>query len=97
MEEPARIDELLTSRKQLLADMESSTLLLLRDNLTERVADSTIEFKTAPQPSFNKNFEVLAADVISMGERGYKELPDITQPCPSGATRISSTKQDIRI
>ncbi len=71
MEEPSTIDNLVTSRNQLLADLAGRTLFLMRDTLIERAVDSTINFATAPQPSFNKNFEVLAADVVSMGERGY--------------------------
>ncbi|MFR9622829.1 MAG: transcription-repair coupling factor [Rikenellaceae bacterium] len=71
MEEPSTIDQLVTSRNQLLSDMAGRTLFLMRDTLLERQVDSIISFNTSPQPSFNKNFEVLAADVISMGERGY--------------------------
>ncbi len=71
MDEPSAINLKVTSRNQLLADLEGRTLFMLRDTLPERKATNTIEFKTAPQPSFNKNFEVLAADVISTGDRGY--------------------------
>ncbi|MBO5813950.1 MAG: transcription-repair coupling factor, partial [Alistipes sp.] len=34
-------------------------------------ADAVIEFKTTPQPSFNKNFEILADDIIEHSEQGY--------------------------
>ncbi|MFI3248092.1 MAG: transcription-repair coupling factor [Rikenellaceae bacterium] len=71
MEEPSTIDLKVTSRKQLLEDLEGRTLFMLRDTLPERRVTNIIEFNTSPQPSFNKNFEVLAADVISMGDRGY--------------------------
>ncbi len=71
MEDPSLIDLQATSRKQLLEDMKGSRLFMLRDSLAERKAEFTIEFKTQPQPSFNKNFEVLASDIISSGERGY--------------------------
>ncbi len=71
MDDPTTIDLKVTSRKQLLEDLDGRRLFLLRDNLPERKATNIIEFKTTPQPSFNKNFEVLAADVISMGDRGY--------------------------
>ncbi|MFI3259883.1 MAG: transcription-repair coupling factor [Rikenellaceae bacterium] len=72
MDDPTTIDLKVTSRLQLLNDLEGRTLFLLRDTLSERKCDSVIEFNTSPQPSFNKNFEVLAGDIISMGERGYK-------------------------
>ena len=72
MEEPAEIDSHLVSRKVLLQDMAGMRLFELRDSLKERPADATIAFRTAPQPKFNKNFELLADDIISNGQRGYK-------------------------
>ena len=72
MEEPSKIDELLTSRNGLLRDLAQRRMLLLRDNLKERVADAKIEFKTAPQPKFNKNFELLADDIADSYQKGYK-------------------------
>ncbi len=72
MEEPSKIDTLLTSRNSLLADMEECRLCLLRDNLKERVADVEVKFSTSPQPKFNKNFEVLADDLSDAMLRGYK-------------------------
>ena len=72
MEQPETIDELLTSRNGLLADMAPCRLFLLRDNLAERPAAATIRFSTAPQPMFNKNFEMLADDMIRNSLRGYE-------------------------
>ena len=72
MEEPSKIDELLTSRNGLLRDLAQRRMLLLRDNLKERVAEAKIEFKTAPQPKFNKNFELLADDIADSSQKGYK-------------------------
>ena len=72
MEEPSKIDTLLTSRNGLLSDMESQRMILLRDNLKERVADVAIKFSTSPQPKFNKNFEVLADDIADNSLKGYK-------------------------
>ncbi|MFI3269262.1 MAG: transcription-repair coupling factor [Rikenellaceae bacterium] len=73
-DDTSTIDLKVTSRNQLLGDLTGRRLFLLRDTLPERKADHTIEFKTQPQPSFNKNYEVLAGDVISMGERGYNSF-----------------------
>ena len=72
MEEPSKIDTLLTSRNGLLRDMERCRICLLRDNLKERVADAVAKFRTAPQPQFNKNFEVLADDLSDAALKGYK-------------------------
>ena len=72
LEEPSTIDTLLTSRNGLLADMEQQRMMLLRDNLKERIADVTIKFATTPQPKFNKNFEMLADDIADNAIKGYK-------------------------
>ena len=52
--------------------MEHQRLILLRDNLKERIADVVISFSTSPQPKFNKNFEVLADDIADNSLKGYK-------------------------
>ena len=72
MEHPERIDSLLTSRNGLLEDLLPNRLFLLRDNLRERPATHTVAFSTAAQPKFNKNFEVLADDMIRNALRGYE-------------------------
>ncbi len=72
MEEPSKIDTLLTSRNGLLQDMAESRMCLLRDNLKERVADVTITFATTPQPKFNKKFDILADDMEDSALKGYK-------------------------
>ena len=71
LEEPETIDGLLTSRNGLLADMAAGRMFLLRDNLRERPAAATVRFATSPQPAFNKNFEMLADDLIRNEMRGY--------------------------
>lgn len=71
MEQPEQIDRLLTSRNGLLADLADSRLFVLRDNLRERPASVSVRFSTAPQPKFNKNFEMLADDMIRNALRGY--------------------------
>ena len=72
LEDPAQIDRLLTSRNGLLSDIGGSRLLMLRDNLKERPADAEVLFSTTPQPAFNKNFVLLADDMIRNGLRGYE-------------------------
>ncbi len=62
----------LTSRHSLLEDWGNSNLLLLKDNMRERKADCEVVFDTSPQPSFNRNFEMLADDIRWNSERGYR-------------------------
>ncbi len=71
LEDPTSIDRLVTSRIGLLNDLETCRLILLRDNLAERPATAKITFSTQPQPKFNKNFELLADDMIRNALRGY--------------------------
>ena len=71
MERPEEIDSLLTSRNGLLADLVGCRIFALRDNLPERPAEASVKFSTAPQPKFNKNFEMLADDMIRNALRGY--------------------------
>ena len=72
MEEPSKIDTLLTSRNGLLQDMAECRMCLLRDNLKERVADVVITFAATPQPKFNKKFDILADDMEDSALKGYK-------------------------
>ena len=72
LEDPAQIDLLMTSRNGLLEDLRENRLLVLRDNLKERPADQSVRFQTAPQPKFNKNFELLADDMIRNALAGYQ-------------------------
>ena len=60
-----------TSRQMLLKDLESSCIVLLKDNIRERAATLRLEFDTTPQPAFNRNFEMLADDIRWNRERGY--------------------------
>lgn len=96
MEEPAEIDSHLVSRKVLLQDMAGMRLFELRDSLKERPADATIAFRTAPQPKFNKNFELLADDIISNGQRGYKTYILSETGRSSNGWRTFSTSRDVR-
>ncbi|MCM1151797.1 MAG: transcription-repair coupling factor [Alistipes sp.] len=72
LERPETIDALMTSRNGLLADLAPNRIFTLRDNLPERPATAAVRFATAPQPKFNKNFEMLADDMIRNALRGYE-------------------------
>ena len=71
LDEPSRIDTMVTSRKAFLADTQDETMVVLVDNLPERPAGVSIDFETAPQPQFNKQFELLAANIQTAGDNGY--------------------------
>ena len=71
LDDPASIDRHLTSRFGLLTDLADNRLFVLRDNLRERPATAKITFATQPQPKFNKNFELLADDMIRNAQRGF--------------------------
>ena len=71
-DEPAEADRLLTSRRQLLGALAGCRLFVQRDTLPERPATSAVEFRTTPQPKFNKNFELLADDLASAAQKGYR-------------------------
>ncbi|MBO7263411.1 MAG: DEAD/DEAH box helicase, partial [Alistipes sp.] len=63
-----------TSRQRLLADWAESRLVVRKDNIRERQAVEEITFDTAPQPAFNRNFEMLADDIRWNKERGYQTM-----------------------
>ncbi len=71
LEEPERIDYHVTSRNGLLSDLEGARIVVMRDNLKERPATAFVPFHTAPQPRFNKNFELLADDMGQHRGMGY--------------------------
>ena len=70
-DEPQQMTRLLASRKELLGDLAQCRLAMLRNNLPERPATATVPFGTSPQPKFNKNFQMLADDIIDRREHGY--------------------------
>ena len=72
LEDPTTINELVVSRNLLLADMAGSRILVCKDNIVERGADGVVGFSTSPQPKFNKNFEMLADDMVRNAERDFK-------------------------
>lgn len=71
LEEPSLISTITTSRKEFLKDTEQYKFMMLVDNAKERVADCRVDFHTSPQPSFNKNFELLSKNISQAFEQGY--------------------------
>ncbi len=72
LDEPHGIENMVTSRRGFLEDTAENKIYLLNDRATERVADSRVELHCAPQPSFNKQFELLADDIVANKAKGYK-------------------------
>lgn len=69
--EPAEIDRLVTGGKTLLTETENYRFVLRNTSAKERFPDCTFAFDTAPQPTFNKQFELLAEDIYANNLRGY--------------------------
>ncbi len=72
LEDPETIDRYVSSRIGLLQDLAGANVVVLRDNLKERPATAAVKFRTAPQPRFNKNFEMLADDMLRSSQLGYE-------------------------
>lgn len=70
-DEPAGVDEKVTSRRQLAEALEGATLFLRRSVPREFHPSSVIEFGTSPQPSFNKQYDLLAKDIHDRAMEGY--------------------------
>ena len=71
-EEPQSAVEKMSSRRAFVADMAGSTVLMLKNNLTERPCRATVIFHTQPQSSFGKNFEMLADDMTRRRGEGLQ-------------------------
>lgn len=71
LDEPATIDKLVTGGKSFVHDTEKCKMLLRSVSARDRMADCVIAFGTSPQPSFNKQFDILADDILHNTERGY--------------------------
>lgn len=69
--DPTEIDRHVTSRKRFVEETESWKWISLNVNAPERPAEGEdIDFGASPQPQFNKNFELLAADIRRGNEEG---------------------------
>ncbi len=71
LDEPSHIGEMVTSAKEFMADTAES-LLFVRTGSEKRPADAAVEFHTAPQPEFNKQFELLADNIAENAAAGYE-------------------------
>ncbi len=71
LDEPSTIDKLVTGGKSFVRDTERCKMLLRSVSAKERMVDCAVAFETAPQPSFNKQFDMLAENIRQNTERGY--------------------------
>lgn len=68
----AEVEDMLTSRAEFMAQAASWRMVLLHSALGERSADDQIDFMSSPQPSFSKNFELLAKNIEENGSEGIQ-------------------------
>ncbi len=63
LDEPKEIGDMVTSAKEFMVDTAGAGMVV-RTGSDRRPAEKTIEFATAPQPEFNKQFELLADNIV---------------------------------
>ena len=71
LEKPAEIGEMVTSAKEFLGDVAGAGMIV-RVADGRRPVERVVEFHTAPQPEFNKQFELLADNIVENEARGYE-------------------------
>ncbi|MCD8073207.1 MAG: transcription-repair coupling factor [Alistipes sp.] len=71
LEDPTRIDNMVTGPGSFCKQTAGMKMLLRRIASRERQPDREIGFGTSPQPSFNKQFELLAEDIERNTAEGY--------------------------
>jgi transcription-repair coupling factor (superfamily II helicase) len=71
LDEPGEIDNMVTSAKTFWDDTAGAGMVV-RSGSEKRPVDTTIEFSTAPQPEFNKQFDMLAANIVEGAAQGYE-------------------------
>lgn len=63
---------IVVSVEAFINSLKDKHIIYLRDEIKTLTAQSVIEFNTSVQPSFNKNFELLAKDIDDNLLKGYK-------------------------
>ena len=70
-EDPKDIDDRIITRTGFMTDTVNNTLITIKSASRQRKPDETVVFSVAPQPAFNKNFDVLADNIRESAKRGY--------------------------
>ena len=68
---PDEAAALVTSRKDLLSSLEGRRVFVRRGNAAGLPEAGSIAFDTSPQPSFNKQYDLLAEDIRRHSAEGY--------------------------
>ncbi|MCC8035106.1 MAG: transcription-repair coupling factor [Rikenellaceae bacterium] len=71
LDDPTRIDNMVTGPRSFAEQTAGKKMLLRRIASQGRQAELEIAFGTSPQPSFNKQFELLAEDIERNTSEGY--------------------------
>ncbi|MCC8018724.1 MAG: transcription-repair coupling factor [Rikenellaceae bacterium] len=72
LDDPSHIDNMVTGPKSFIEQTSAVKMLLRGIPTKERMADCEAAFDTSPQPSFNKQFELLAGDIEHNTGEGYE-------------------------
>jgi transcription-repair coupling factor (superfamily II helicase) len=71
LDEPSTIDNMVTGSKSFMEDTAAAKFMLRSSPSKVRFPDEKIAFDCSPQPSFNKQFDLLADDIRANMLRGY--------------------------
>lgn len=71
MDKPQEINSYVTSAQALIIDTAADKMIL-RSPSTRRAAEVRIDCETAPQPKFNKQFDLLAENIAEGRAAGYR-------------------------
>lgn len=69
---PQKVNEEVTGSKEFVEKISLHRVFTCRGDFKENPAQQTISFQTAPQPAFNKNFDLLAGNITRNAENGYR-------------------------
>ena len=69
--EVAEVDERVVSGNLFMADSRAAVMLMHRSEAQQRAAECSLDFATSPQPTFNKNFGLLADDLTARAMQGF--------------------------
>ena len=71
-EDPSQVVNRVASRRGLVDALARKTVIVRHGSAPELNVTSELEFNTSPQPAFNKQYVLLAKDMQSHIENGYK-------------------------
>jgi transcription-repair coupling factor (superfamily II helicase) len=71
LDEPSEIDRIVIGSRSFIDETRDQRFVLRRTPGKERQPECTVGFDTVPQPAFNKQFDLLAADIHENAQRGY--------------------------